>query len=98
MNVPCSVRNDIWEKAFELTVDTNAIACAPGYDKGHIVKSFSGKRPHLVTSKNNGQYCCDSGNHKSLGICSHSVAVADIDGELKGFVDWFVKANKSDQT
>ena len=60
------------------------------------MKSSSGKCPHLVMAKNKGQYCCDSdcGNHKSLGICSHSVAVAEIDGELKGFVDWFVKAKK----
>ena len=96
VTVPRSVLDGIWEKAFELTVDSNAIACAPGYDKGHTVKSSSGKRPHLVTSKKNGQYSCDSdcGNHKSLSICSHSVAVAEIDGELKAFVDWFVKAKK----
>ena len=96
MTVPRSVLDGIWEKAFELATDPNAIASAPGYDKGHTVKSSSGRRPHLVMAKNKGQYCCDSdcGNHKSLGICSHSVAVAEIDGELKGFVDWFVKAKK----
>lgn len=96
VTVPRSVLDGIWEKAFELATDPNAIASAPGYDKGHTVKSSSGRRPHLVMAKNKGQYCCDSdcGNHKSLGICSHSVAVAEIDGELKGFVDWFVKAKR----
>ena len=96
VTVPRSVLEGIWEKAFELATDPNAIAPAPGYDKGHTVKSSSGKRPHFVMAKNKGQYCCDSdcGNHKSLGICSHSVAVAETDGELKGFIDWFVKAKK----
>ena len=96
VTVPRSVLDGIWEKAFELATDPNAIASAPGYDKGHTVKSSSGKRPHLVMSKNKGQYCCDSdcGNYKSLSICSHSVAAAEIDGELKGFIDWFVKAKK----
>ena len=95
VTVPRSVLDGIWEKAFELATDPNAIAPAPGYDKGQTVNSSSGKRPHLAMAKNKGQYCCDSdcGNHKSLGICSHSVAVAETDGELKGF-DWFVKAKK----
>ena len=96
VNVPHSVLNGIWEKAFELVMDSNAMASAPGCDKGHMVKSSSGKRPHLVTCKSNGQYCCDSdcGNYKSLGICSHSVAVAEVDGELERLIDWFVKAKK----
>ena len=87
--VPRSVLDGIWEKACELVMDSNSIASAPGYDKGHTVKSSSGKRPHLVVPKSSGQYCCDGdcGNHKSLGICSHSVAVAEINGELKEFVE-----------
>ena len=49
VNVRNSVLDGIWEKAFELVVDSNAIASAPGCDKGHTVKSSSGKRPHIVT-------------------------------------------------
>ena len=44
-------QNLICEKAFELATDPNAIAPAPGYDKGHTVRSSSDKRPHLVMSK-----------------------------------------------
>ena len=94
--VPHSVLDGIWEKAYELVTESNAISFAPGYDNGHTVKSSSGKRPHLVLSKTKGQYCCDGdcGNHRSLGICSHSVAVAEISGELHKFMDWFIKAKK----
>ena len=51
VTLPRSVLDGIWEKAFELATDPNAIASAPGYDKGHAVKSSSSKRPHLVMSK-----------------------------------------------
>ena len=53
--VPCFVLDGIWQKAFELTTDPNAIASTLSNDKGHMVKSSSGKRPYLVMScKNNG--------------------------------------------
>lgn len=95
--VPRSVLDGIWGKAYELVTESNAVSLAPGYDNGRTVKSSSGKRPHLVLSKANGQYCCDRdcGNHRSLGICSHSVAVAEINGELHKFVEWFIKAKKA---
>ena len=51
VTVPRSVLDGIWQKALELATDSNAIASAPGYDKGHTVKSSSGKRPHLVMAK-----------------------------------------------
>ena len=37
VTVPCSVRDRIWEKVLDLTTDSNAIASAPDYDKGHTV-------------------------------------------------------------
>ena len=61
VNVPRSVLDGIWQKAQELISDSNVISSAPGYNKGYnMVKSSSGKRPHLVISKANGQYSCDN--------------------------------------
>ena len=95
-NVPCSVLDGIWQKAHELVVDSDAITCASGYDKAYMVKSFSGKRPHLVIAKTNGQYSCDGdcGNSKSLGLCSHSVAAAEVNGDLHALLEWYIKAKK----
>ena len=53
-------------------MDSNAIAFAPGYDKGLRIM----------------------GNIAVIVIVETRVAVADINGELKRFVDWFVKAKK----
>ena len=66
---------------------------APGLDlKSHTIISTSGNRPHLVQAKKTGQYVCDKacGNWNSLSICSHTVAVAEVNGELFKFVAWFV--------
>jgi hypothetical protein len=69
----------------------------PGLDlKSHTVVSTSGNRPHFVQAKKTGQYTCDKacGNWNSLSICSHTVAVAEMNGDLSKFVSWFVKAKK----
>ena len=49
-----------------------------------MVLSYSGKPPHLVTPKQTGDFSCDSScsNWKLLGICSHSVAVAETKGQF----------------
>ena len=94
---PAPVLNAIWKKAVDLLSEKNALCAAPGStDKSCIVKSYTGSRPHLVLAKKGGQYACDSAcrNWKSLGICSHSVAAAQYNGELPKFVEWFRKAKK----
>lgn len=59
-----------------------------GNEKDRIVKSSSGPRPHIVTAKKMGRYSCDTEcpNFKSLGICSHTVAAAEDNGDLQEFV------------
>lgn len=92
-----SVPESIWKKASRLLTTPNAIASAPGLDlKSHSVMSSSGQRPHLVSTKKTGQYICDKacGNWNSLSICSHTVAIAETNGELPKFVSWFIKAKK----
>ena len=58
-----------------------------------MVKSKSGSTPHLVTASKDGQYRCDDRcpQHKSLGVCSHSVAAAESNGELQKFLELYSK-------
>ena len=49
-----------------------------------LVLSGSGKHPHFVLPCKAGGSTCDSdcANLKSLGICSHAVVVAHLNGQL----------------
>ena len=53
-----------------------------------MVLSYSGKMPHMVTPKKGGDFSCDSNcpSWKSMGICSHSVAVAEVNKKLPQFL------------
>lgn len=72
LKIPLNSIQGIWRKAEELLVQEDAIVSAPGYPKGSkMVKSTSGKRPHLVKCGKGGRFSCDSDcpNWKALGIC-----------------------------
>ena len=87
--VPETVAEGIWRKATSLVFDVDAIVRAPGCGpKDKMVKSKSGVVPHLVTSKKEYEYACDEKcpQFKSSGICSHTVAAAEVNGELEDFV------------
>ena len=78
----------IWTKASELISTNDAIVPAPGQDLGaRMVLSYSGKVPHMVTPKKGGEFSCDSSclNWKSMGICAHSVVVAEVNKKLPQF-------------
>ena len=85
----------IWRKAGELLKEDGSIVEAPG-GTGFLIKSNSHPCPHHVTLKKSGQYCCDREcpNWQSLCICSHSVAAAEKEGDLKPFVEWYKKSKK----
>ena len=89
------VLDAIWKKAADLLRVQGAIEQAPG-GSGFLVMSNSRPRPHLITVKKSGQYCCDSDcpNGQSLGICSHSVAAAEKASDLESFVGWFKRLKK----
>ena len=85
LKIPLAAIQGIWKKAEELVTDPSAISPAPGFDtKSRMVVSRSGKRPHLVSCSKQGKYTCDNEcpNWKSMSICSHSVAVAQVNGSL----------------
>ena len=92
-----SVLEAIWTKAKELLNDPKAICMVPGgNEKDRIVKSSSGLRPHVATAKKMGKYSGDTEcpNFKSLGICSHSVAAAEDNGDLQEFVNSLSKSKR----
>ena len=53
-----------------------------------MVLSFSSKMPHMVVPTKGGGFSCDNNcsNWKSIGLCSHSVAVAESNGKLEEFI------------
>ena len=97
VNIPEPVLDGVWKKATNLLTSTNAITKAPGSDeKAHSVISSTGNLPHMVTLRKNGQYVCDKScaNWNSLRICSHTVAVVELNRDLSLFVSWLIKAKR----
>jgi hypothetical protein len=82
----------MWAKAERLLSTTNAITPSPGNDTtARMVLSSSSPVPHLVKRGSGGQYVCDSKcmSWTSSAICSHSLAVAEVNGSLLTFLSWF---------
>jgi hypothetical protein len=93
--IPLVTLDAMWSKAGELLSAENAITTAPGSDKkARMVLSYSSEIPHLVRSRSGGQYICDDNcpHWKSARICSHSLAVAEVNKELSTFLQWFSRA------
>ena len=97
VSIPLPVLDGIWVKASSLVAHQDNISSAPGYPHGcKMVKSYSGKRPHLVTSGKNGHFKCDDDclNFKSVGLCSHTVAVAQQNNSLEKFLTVLGKSKR----
>lgn len=96
VRVPRTCLEGIWNKAAELLKTKDAIAQAPGVVDGYFVLSYSGRRPHLVVQKKGGTFACDSDcpNWKGLGICAHSVAVAEQCSKLPQLVKALKQSKK----
>ncbi len=95
VSMPITILEGIWTKAHRLLTTNNAIVLAPGQPpEARMVLSYSGKTPHMVLpKKNKGDFSCDSNcpNYKALGICSHIVAVAEVNGQLPELLSAFKK-------
>ena len=97
MNVPLPSMEGIWRKARDLIGDPSGMSPAPGQSpQARMVLSFSGKTPHMVTPTQGGGFNCDSNcpNWKSLNLCSHTVAVAELNGKLAEFITFVRKKKK----
>ena len=86
-NLPFTCVEGIWTKATELLQKENAIVPAPGQSsEARMVATRL--HAHMVTPTKAGGFSCDSNcpNWKSIGICAHSVAVAQVNGKLEEFI------------
>ena len=93
VSIPLVTLTSMWNKASQLLSTTNGITPAPGVDsKARMVISHSQVAPHHVRSCSDGRYLCDSNYPQwmSSQVCSHTLAVAEQNGELK-FLQWYVK-------
>ena len=93
--IPLVTLSATWVKADQLLSAENAITAAPGKDKkARMVLSYTSVVPHLVQSRSGGQYICDDSclHWKSAKICSHTLAVAEVNHELPEFLHWYSRA------
>ena len=98
--IPHTTAVGIWNKTAMLIGEDNAIVVAPGCGpKDKIIKSKSGIVPHLVTTSDNFEYKCDEKcpQFKSLAICSHTVAAAQFNNEIKEFIACYRKKHGTHQ-
>ena len=90
VKLPFTTIEGIWKKAGMLVEENNAVVSAPGFCKGEkMVKSKSGSVPHMVSIDHMSlQYKCDDKcmQYKSTNICSHTVAAAEVNGDLAKFL------------
>ena len=96
-NLPVTCVEGILQKASKLLQEENAIVPAPGQSpEARKVLSYSSKTPHMVTPVKGGGFTCDTScpNWKSIGLCYHSVAVAESNGKLAQFLTAVKKKKK----
>ena len=98
LGLPSQALERIAEKATELLEAEGSIVSAPGYSaEAEIVKSHSGKRPHLVTpKKKGGGYVCDDDcpQYKSAKLCSHTLATAVANDNLDSFIASYARVKR----
>ena len=88
-----STLQNMWKKAENLVNSKGHVLTAPWLsdNKARLVKSNSSPHPHIVTThkSNNRVYCCDDkcAMFKGFSLCSHVLAVAECNGDLKSFLD-----------
>lgn len=86
--IPRNILTGIWNKATDLLATKGAIAIAPGlHSQARTVISKSRAGFHTVVPGKGGRFKCDDcPNFKSIGICAHVVAVAELNGRLSEFI------------
>ena len=88
LTIPFITLQGMWEKAEQLLFSKTKITPAPGgYPKARMVLSLTSDTPHFVRCKANGQYIRDSAciRWTSANVCSHTLVVAETNGELLKF-------------
>ena len=92
------VLQDIWKKSEKLINTPNFITSVPGdaaSSRARMVATFTGKTPHHVSPSHNSQnrFLCDANcpRFKAYKFCSHSIAVAEVNGVLKAYLSILTK-------
>ena len=92
-----SVLAPMWEKANKLLKLERGIQRAASSDpNAWCVQSSSSPVPHFITSKDTGQFLCDSQCPQwvSTKICSHTLAASQVSGKLSNFLSWYTFTNQ----
>lgn len=86
MSIPVKCLEAIWNKAAKYW-ECHAPAIGRNLS-AKVVQSYIGQMPHWITPKKGADFGCDSScaHCKAMGICSHCVEVADINGKLTEFL------------
>ena len=90
----------MWKKAENLIQSEGHILKVPWLsdEKARLVKSSSSPQPHVVQTRSNNKclYICDSNcpMFKGFSLCSHVVAVAEVNGDLPVFLKSIQKGCK----
>ena len=90
INISESTLRNIWSKAQKLVVDGHVVKVPWGSGfKDRLVKSSTSAQPHLVTTNAKDVYVCDKNCQmfKGFSLCSHIIATAHTNGDLKVFLD-----------
>ena len=99
LNLSPDVVNGIWQKARSLVLDqASTISYIPGGNKkDRYVLSKSGTQPHAVTFNESYMYKCDDKclHFKSLSVCSHSIASAEVNGDLVEFLNLYLRVRST---
>ena len=90
-NMSCDMLTCIWKKAESLLANGHVIKIPwPKDERSRLVKSSSSICPHMVYfNAKNSKFICDEhcSMYKGFHICSHVVAVAEDNGQLKQFLE-----------
>ena len=86
-----STLRNIWSKAQKLILDGHVVTVPwSSGSKDRMVKSSTSVQPHLVTTNSKDvYYVCDKNCQmfKGFSLCSHTIATAHSNGDLKAFLD-----------
>lgn len=96
LTLPKVTLEAMWDKANEYLQSKVDVVTAPGNDpKAKMVSSRSGSLPHFVQVVSPGHYICDKHclQWTSSQICSHTLVAAEINGELRLFLQWYTSSD-----
>ena len=96
LSLPKTTLEAMWDKANEYLQSKVDVVAAPGSDrKAKMVTFRSGSLPHFKQVVSPGHYICDKNclQWSFSQICSHTLVVAEVNGELKLFLQQYTSTD-----